>query len=59
VVPVTAELVEKQLVSEEELIIRREAEFASAGAPVNSWKREAGMERFVLRMMRNEEEISA
>ena len=57
--PVIAELVEKQLVSQEELLIGREAESGSAGAPANSWKRAAGMERFVLRMMRNEEEISA
>ena len=59
VVPVIAALVERQLISEEELLIQREAESGSAEALANSWKREAGMERLVLRVMRNEEEISA
>jgi hypothetical protein len=59
VVPIIAALVERQLVSEKELSIRREVESGSAEALANSWKQGAGMERLVLRVMRNEEEISA
>jgi hypothetical protein len=59
VVPATAALVERQLVSEKELLVQREVESGSAEALANSWKRGAGMERLVLRVMRNEEEISA